>query len=154
MPRVIASSVEIDAPKERVWQIVRDTPRYPEWSPFLVAVEGDVRVGAPVVLVVRMHMNAAERPIRQTERVTRDEAGTEGAPGEIGWGIDGFFLTTERVQRVVPLGPGRCRYETTDAFSGVLAPLVLGLYAKRIQAGFDATARALKERAEQAERSG
>ena len=145
---MIAASVDIDAPKERVWAIVRDTARYPEWSPFLVAVEGDVRVGSPVALVVRMSMDAAQRPTRQTERVTRDGDGGPDAPSELGWGIDGLLLTTERVQRVVSIGPGRSRYETTDAFSGVLVPVVLGLYGKRIQAGFDATARALKERAE------
>jgi hypothetical protein len=150
VPRVIAASADIDAPKERVWQIVRDTTRYSEWSPFLVAVEGEIVVGRPVVLVVRMTPGKA--PIRQTERVSSLLDGGPEAPSELGWGMEmgaPFFLAANRVQRVIPLGSGRCRYETSDTFRGLLVPVVMGLYGKNIQAGFDETARALKARAEQ-----
>lgn len=146
--RVIAASIDIDADAERVWEIVRDTTRYGEWSPFLAGVEGDVVVGKPVVLVVRMKMSPTARPVRQTETVTKIAPGGPDAPSEIGWGIQGFFLETERIQRVVPMGPGRSRYETTDSFEGLVVPIVMAFFGKHIQAGFEATARALKARAE------
>lgn len=149
MARVIAASADIDAPKERAWEIVRDTARYPEWSPFLVAVEGEIVVGRPVVLVVRM--TPGRDPIRQTERVSSLLEGGPEQPSELGWGMQmgaPLFLAANRVQRVTPLGRERCRYETSDTFRGLLVPLVMGLYGKNIQAGFDETARALKARAE------
>lgn len=151
MARTIAASADIDAPKERVWAIVRDVARYPEWSPFLVAVEGELAAGRPLGLVVRMRMREGERPTRQTEHVSRLVEGGPSEPSEVAWGIrwgGAAFFAAERFQRVTPLAPGRCRYETADTFQGLLAPIVLGLYGAHIQAGFEATARALKARAE------
>jgi hypothetical protein len=58
------------------------------------------------------------------------------------------LLGAERIQRLAELPDGRTRYWTGDTFSGLLVPVVLGLYGAHIQRGFDDAARALKARAE------
>jgi hypothetical protein len=44
----IETEIGIAAPPTAVWAILADFPRYPEWNPFILEVEGDVRLGAAV----------------------------------------------------------------------------------------------------------
>jgi hypothetical protein len=142
--RSISASATIRAPIDRVWAILADTARYPEWSPFVVAVEGRIAVGETVTLVVAMH--PGKDPIRQREKISMWDEGRE-----IRWGVvmgHRVLLEAERYQRLTRISESETLYETSDGFSGILVPIVFALYRDKIQAGFDATARALKERAE------
>jgi hypothetical protein len=42
--RRLLVSRHVDAPRERVWAIFRDTRRWPEWGPSVEAVDCDVRL--------------------------------------------------------------------------------------------------------------
>ncbi|MBL9026951.1 MAG: SRPBCC domain-containing protein [Myxococcales bacterium] len=142
--RSVSASSTIHAPIGRVWAILADLSRYPEWSPFVVAVEGRAAVGETLTLVVAM--TPGRSPIRQRETIRRWDEGRE-----IVWGTvlaHPLVLRAERYQRLTAIGERETRYETADVFEGLLVPVVLGLYGARIQLGFDATAAALKARAE------
>jgi hypothetical protein len=142
--RSISASTTIRAPIDRVWAILGDLSRYPEWSPFVTAAEGRAEVGEVVTLVVAMTPGRA--PLRQRETISRWDEGRE-----IRWGMvmgHRLLLKAERYQRLTELSGAATRYETADVFEGLLLPVVFALYGARIQAGFDATAAALKERAE------
>ncbi|HEB81025.1 MAG TPA: SRPBCC domain-containing protein, partial [Chromatiales bacterium] len=52
MSRWIESAVRIDAPAHRVWGILLDTARYPDWNPFLRRVEGELQPGARLNVAV------------------------------------------------------------------------------------------------------
>lgn len=141
----IESTVDIDAPAERVWSILSDLSRYGEWNPFTPRIDASLVVGEPVVLHVAMEPG---KPLIVQREVC---SANDPARRELGWGMQmgpAFVLRANRVQRLIELGPGRTRYYTADAFSGLLVPLVMGLYRAHIQRGFDGVARALKERAE------
>lgn len=144
MPQSIGASSLIDAPIERVWSVLVDIDRYPEWSPFVVKVDGPLAVGTMLTLHVAMTPN---RPVlRQRERVSKREE-----LRELSWGTvmgHPLLLRAERYQRLTRISDGQTRYETADDFEGALVPLVFALYRAKIQAGFDATAIALKKRAE------
>jgi hypothetical protein len=145
---IIESTVDIDAPAERVWAILRDLARYGEWNPFTPRVDASLVIGEPVVLHVAMKPG---KPLIVQREVcsANDPAGLE-----LGWGMQmgpGFVLRANRVQRLTRVGPERTRYYTADTFSGLLVPIVMGLYRADIQRGFDGVARALKERAERGE---
>ena len=43
---VICTSIEIAATTERVWDVLKDFDRYPEWNPCLLSVTGDRMVGS------------------------------------------------------------------------------------------------------------
>ena len=73
-------------------------------------------------------------------------------PSAPAWGMTmgaRWLLKTRREQRLELLSDTRCRYMTTDAFTGVLTPLVVLLFGGLIRRGFNAMALALKERAEE-----
>ena len=72
-------------------------------------------------------------------------------PHLLAWGTkvgNRFLLSARREQRLEALGETRCRYLTTDAFNGLLTPLVVLLFGRLIRRGFNDMARALKARAE------
>lgn len=146
MATLIESTVEIDAPPERVWAILVDLASYGEWNPFTPRIDASLEVGTPVVLHVAM--KPGEPLLVQTEVCSANDP----AKRELGWGMTmgpGFVLRANRIQRVEALPGDRSRYWTGDAFAGLLVPLVMALYRSHIQRGFDGVARALKERAEQ-----
>ncbi|HEY1970129.1 MAG TPA: SRPBCC domain-containing protein [Pseudonocardia sp.] len=137
--------VEIAAPAEFVWDVLVDYPRYPEWNPYTVAVQTTLAVdeaieltlpnpdGSPGTFVNREYIRVVDRP-----RLLRYDTGGE---------IPGLFAV--RDQWIVPLSPGRCRYHTTDTFSGEHAARVMHTSGPWVKAGFDSVARALRTRAEQ-----
>jgi len=86
------------------------------------------------------------RSFEQVEWVTAHEPGCR-----IAWGMRTprpWLLAAERSQSLEPLPGDRCRYVTRDAVSGLLSPVVRGLYGAAMGRGFRAVAEALKQRAE------
>ena len=144
--RVIASEkIRINAPIEKVWAILLDLPRYPEWNPFTYRVDSTLAIGAPVDLYVRMR--------KRGERVQREYVCTVQAPTTLSWGMTmghAVVLTALREQKLERIDAQSCSYQTSDAFSGALTPLVTYLFGEDIEEGFNAVARALKAHAEKA----
>ena len=50
----VRAEIEIDAPVERVWQILTDVDRYGDWNPFTPRVETSLAIGDPIHLHVRL----------------------------------------------------------------------------------------------------
>ena len=139
---VASDPVEIDAPIERVWDILVDFERYGEWNPFTTQVDASLEIGSPVML----HVTLGRLKRRQPERIE-----TVQPPQLLAWGVTmgaRFLLVARREQRLEALGAARCRYSTTDATSGLLTPLVALLFGRLIRQGFNNMAAALKSRAE------
>ena len=142
---IIASTIDIDAPAERVWAILADLSRYGEWNPFTPRIDASLVIGEPVVLHVAMKPG---KPLIVQREVC---SANDPAKWELGWGLQmgpAFVLRANRIQRLTRIGPDRTRYYTSDTFAGLLVPIVMGLYRADIQRGFDGAARGLKERAE------
>jgi hypothetical protein len=141
-PKCVRAEVEIDAPIERVWEILNDVDRYGEWNPFTPRVESTLQIGAPIRLHVRL---VGRRLMRRVEFVTRN------APYTLGWEMKmgaRFLLYAERVQVLTAIDEDRTRYRTADCFTGWLRPLVLGLFGKAMERGFVDCALGLKKAAE------
>ena len=135
--------VTIAAPRDWVWSILIDTRKYGDWNPFTYRVDTTLTVGDPVDLYVRM-------PVRgdrlQTEYVTQVVK-----PAKLAWGMTmgcSLLLRAEREQLLTQVSPEITEYQTWDAFSGLLTPLVIGLFEMDITSGFNAMAVALKLQAE------
>ena len=47
---IISTSIEIEAPPERVWGVLVDLPSYGAWNPFIVEAAGDVVPGSTIAL--------------------------------------------------------------------------------------------------------
>ncbi len=51
--KVVHTEIVIPAPPAEVWAVLTDAPRYEEWNPVLVRVEGAYREGAELTNLVR-----------------------------------------------------------------------------------------------------
>ena len=140
--KLLHTEIEIAAPAERVWQVLTDFARFPEWNPLVPRASGELRVGAR--LEVRLQLagmrGATLRPIV-----------VEATPNrELRWRgqlvIPGLF-TGEHSFLLEPLAE-RTRFVHSERFTGVLVPLFSGMLDGPTRRGFEAMNEALKKRVE------
>ncbi len=144
MAVVIRTEIEIDAPIDVVWHVLTDLARYPEWNPFTVQMDSSLKLGAPVRMRVAMRENWK---LRQTEYVSAYEV-----QRKLCWKmktLPAFVLGAERCQHLQALEGQRTHYVNADEFRGLLTPLVMMIFGRDVERGFQGVAEALKHRAEQ-----
>ena len=137
-----SDTVEIDAPVQRAWDILMDVEHYGEWNPFTPRVATDFEIGSRVDLSAMI----GPVPLKQVERIEDVEP-----PHLLVWGTKvghRVLLSARREQRLEALDERRCRYVTTDAFSGLFTALVVLFFGGMVRRGFNSVAGGLKARAE------
>jgi len=142
---VASDPIEIDAPASIVWEILIDMPRYGEWNPFCVAARSTLEMGAPVFMSL-VDYTSPGRLIPNVEYICALEP-----ERLLSWELpdsDAWPYPARRDQVIEPLGPNRCRYLSTDAFTGPNGIHVMRFCGAWVTRAFNDTARALKVRAE------
>lgn len=150
---VASDPVDIDAPAAIVWEVLTDLPRYGEWNPFCVWARSTFEIGAPIEMRL-VSYTAPGMLSPNTEYVCAFEPErllSWELPDSAAWPYP-----ARRDQVIEALGPARCRYVSTDAFTGPNGIHVMRFAGGWVQRAFNDTARALKIRAEaiHRERSG
>jgi hypothetical protein len=141
--QLLEASSEIDVPAARAWQVLADLASYADWNPFIVAAEGELRVGEHLKVTLR----APDRPaVTFRPRILALE------PGHLitwkgQWLLPGLF-DGRHTLHVEPLGDSRCRFTTHEEVTGILLPLLGGIM-RDSQRGFEDFAAAVKARAEE-----
>jgi hypothetical protein len=134
--------IDIDAPAERVWQVVSDFARYPDWNPFIVRAAGEPRAGERLDVTIAA---PGMKPVRFRPRVLDVEPGRL-----IRWKgefkLPGLF-DGRHALIVDPLDGERSRFTTHEDVTGIMLPFA-GKVMAASQQGFELMARAVKERAE------
>jgi len=144
--QTLHAETEIDAAPGRVWEIVSDLARYESWNPFIVRASGGLQPGARLDITIQA---PGLRAVRFHPRVLDVE------PGRLlrwkgQWAVPGLFDGRHSLI-VEPLGDDRSRFTTHEEVTGLLLPF-LGKAMAASQEGFERFCRALKQRAEEAER--
>ena len=136
------AAIDIDAPAERVWQVVSDFGEYADWNPFIVRAAGEPRVGARLDITIAA---PGMKPVSFRPRVLDVEPGRL-----IRWKgefkLPGLF-DGRHALIVDALDGGRSRFTTHEDVTGLLLPFA-GKVMTASQRGFELMAQALKERAE------
>lgn len=141
MALTIDETIEIDAPAEKVWEVLTDFERYGEWNPFCIEAASTLTPGEPIDMQVRLGGNQRA----QREWIRTHTPGTEFsyAMKPVGLGA----LHSLRSHTVVPLGPDRSRYESRFTLAGWLSPVVVFALGKHLRAGFGAMTAGVGKRA-------
>ena len=138
----ISTAVEIDAPPERVWNVLVDLPAYGEWNPFIIEATGRVAEGerlvlrmalpgrAPMAVSPRLLVVAPERELRWK--------GSLGVPG---------LFDGEHAFVLAPLANGHTRLDHSERFAGLLLPIARGMVYEATVRAFHALNAALAQRA-------
>lgn len=160
----IRSSISIDAPKQKVWDILLDFASYKEWNPYIrkqeiISDDDKIHLLPPKA--------APGRRIRLRLHVppTMDDTSTTGSTTEeilthvdeasfrLAWRFATparWLISAERWQILQDGRPGdqRTIYETWEFWGGLLAYVIRFFMRTKLQNSFDAMSRALKDRAE------
>ncbi len=139
----LSAEIEIEAPAERVWKVLTDFGKFPEWNPFIRQIGGETRVGAR--LQVRIGASGT-RAMSFTPKMLNVNPNRE-----LRWLgrllIPGLF-NGEHSFTIEPLGEKRVRFVQREKFTGILVPFMARSLDRDAKRGFEEMNHALKERAE------
>jgi hypothetical protein len=135
----VAVTASIHAAPDRIWSILTDAPRYPEWNPTVNKVDGRIAPGERVALHVKINPGRAF-PVT---------VAAFDPPRRMVWrgGMPLGLFVGERVFELVPRSGGVVEFSMREQFTGLLAPLI-GRTIPNMQPAFDEFAAALKREAE------
>jgi hypothetical protein len=143
------TEIEIDAPAERVWELLTDFASYPQWNPFIRNVSGLPAPGER--LEVRLEPPGG-RGMTFKPKVLNAEPNRQ-----LRWLgsllVPGLF-DGEHSFTIQPLAENHVRFVQREAFKGVLVPVFARSLEANTKRGFEQMNRALKERAEGAPEQG
>lgn len=139
----ISTKIDIDAPAEKVWEVLMDFDKHPAWNPFVRNIEGEKKLGGRLVVVLGP---SGGREMRFTPTVVEFEPNRKFA-----WlgklllsglfdGRHGFEIKEKR--------DGGVEFVHREQFSGILVPLMWWMIEKDTRRGFEEMNAALKKRAE------
>lgn len=138
--RVIHTETEISAAPERVWAVLTDFARYPEWNPLIVEASGVLAVGE----VLTLRMTPGGKPQTFTPEVVAVRENTELRwLGALRWS---WLFSAEHRFALSAVGDGT-RLVQSEVFRGALVPL-LRTTIDQAERDFRALNAALKERVE------
>lgn len=138
---VIETGIDISAPVERVWHVLTDFTSFPQWSRFIVGIEG--RPSSGTRLSVRLDDGSG------TMQIHPEVLACE--PHELRWrGVlaASFLFSGEHYFRLQPLSDGGMRLTHGEAFGGLLVPLLWKRLDTRTRQAFHRFNAALRERCE------
>jgi hypothetical protein len=136
---------EIEAPPDRVWDVLMGFESFGEWNPFIVSIEGDRSIGSK--LRVRLRPPGGRTTTFRPTVTASEPARAFGWSGRLG--VSGVFDGAHRFD-LEALPGDRTRFVQSERFRGVLVPLLRRSLLSKTLAGFEAMNRALAERAEAA----
>ena len=138
----LRTETEIDAPVERVWQVLMDFDSYPRWNPFIRSIRGMPEVGSRLEVEIGA---SGTRPMRfrPTVRVAVRNR-------EFRWlgrlVIPGLF-DGEHIFELTALGSQSTRFVQRERFRGLFLPFLARRLEKDVRRGFEEMNRALRGRA-------
>ena len=139
----LQTEIQIQAGPEKIWQILTDFSKYPEWNPFITLAIGKVEVGARVEITVpsgskemKLHCKVVKAEPRQV----------------LSWKyhiISPLLFKGVHSLNIEPMGSNYCRFVDQEVFKGLLVPLQAKDIDTNSRHGFEAMDKALKLRAQQ-----
>lgn len=138
MALTIRTHIDINAPRQQVWQVLTDFDRYPEWNPFVQSLTGEVQEGKQIkIQLPGMKFQPTVLAFRQNE--------------ELRWlghlWVKGIF-DGEHFFQLEELPNGQTRLIHGEHFSGLLVPVLKKQLLNDTKAGFIAMNEALKMKSE------
>ncbi len=137
----LRTDIEIDAPVERVWEVLTDFDRFPDWNPFIRRIRGNAQVGTRLDVFLGA---SGTRGMRFRPTVTKVVPNRE-----LRWlgrlGLPRLF-DGEHIFQIEPLGPNRTRFIQRERFRGLLVPLIARSLNRDARRGFEEMNHALQAR--------
>ena len=139
----IRTEIDIQAPLEKVWELLTDFKNFELWNPFIRKIEGIPSLGTKIK--IHLHTSAGKSRTYQP-KITKLEPFKE-----LRWfgksTIPGIF-NGERIFILEPIESSQIRFIHKEIFTGLLVHLVGNRLDKDMYSSFISMNEALKEKAE------
>jgi hypothetical protein len=146
MTSELTTFVDIDAPPERVWDVLTDVRAWPQWNEFITSAEGTFAVGEGVSIEVPRLSAVLRTSLRMTVLEVDPYRRLRFGLSLARFGLPGLFSTVHTL--TLAREDGVVRLWEDALFRGLLVPLVSPSLNRRYIPAFDATNVALKKRIE------
>lgn len=136
------NEIEIQSTPERVWEVLTDLGKYPEWNPLLCRAEGKLSVGEKVNLTAK----SASSDMKLLCTVTTVEPNRQ-----FSWKFHvvlPFLFRGEHIFKIEPIDEHKVRFIDREVFHGLLVPLQAKNLETNAKPAMIAMGKALKERVE------
>jgi len=137
------TEIQINASPERVWRLLTDFPRLPDWNPFMRRASGQLQTGQKI----EVHL----QPPGGSGMTFKPTLLNVEPNRELRWlghlWVPGLF-DGEHIFTIEPLDSNRVRFVQREEFRGILVSLLLRLIGQNTRRGFEAMNQALKIEAE------
>ena len=133
------TTILIDAPASRVWGILTDLASWPTWNTTVDKVDGSAALGNTITVYAKASPGRAF-PLKVSEFTS---------PNRMVWrgGMPLGLFTGTRTYVLAQQPDGKLKFEMTEEFSGLMAPLITRSIPD-LQPAFDEFAKCLKTAAE------
>lgn len=139
----IHTEIEIKAPVDKVWSILTDFEKYPEWNPFIKSIQGDIRVGSQFKAIIQLPESKAMT--FKPKCLVKDDNKEFRWLGHLF--IPGLF-DGEHIFKMKAIEGGKTKLVQCENFKGLLLPLFWKQINTKTIQGFESMNRAIKEKAE------
>lgn len=117
--KTIQTEIIINATPDKVWNVLTEFERYPEWNPFIKSIKGDKSLGGKLETTIlppnRKQMNFKPRILAFDQNSELRWLGTAG--------IKGLF-DGEHYFKIIDLENGSVKFEHGERFTGILVGLM------------------------------
>jgi hypothetical protein len=138
----LRTEIEIQASPEKVWQVLTELDKYPEWNPFIHHAIGRATVGKAVDIDfqpdstgMKLHCTVVKAEPNKT-LTWRYHVGAD------------FLFNGEHSFSIEPIDERHVRFVDKEVFNGLLVPLQAKDIDTNSKRGFEAMDQALKARVE------
>ena len=136
------NEIEIQSTSEKVWEVLTDFDKYPEWNPLLCRAEGKLIIGEKVNLTAKSA--SSEMNLLCTVLTVEPDR-------QFSWkfhvGLPILFRG-EHIFKIEPIDEHRVRFIDREIFHGLLVPLQAKNLETNAKPAMIAMGKALKERVE------
>jgi len=144
MAKEIKTQLVINASAEKVWAVLTNFEKYPEWNPFIKSIKGNVKVGSS--LVVRLEPPEAKGMTFKPKVLSYDSRREFSWLGHLLF--PGLF-DGEHHFELIDNHDGTTTFIQSEKFKGILVPLFKRMLDVNTVNGFNLMNQKLKELAEQ-----
>lgn len=143
MKEFLSTHLDIQAPADKVWDLLMNFEGYNSWNPFIQKISGKSSVGS--ILKIQLNLEG-RKPMVISPRVVIYEPQRHFAwQGKL---LFRGLFDGEHHFKLQELNASSCRFEHFENFSGILVPVFRKMLNRETRAAFERMNQKLKELAE------
>jgi hypothetical protein len=138
------TSIVINASPTRVWSVLMDFGKYPEWNPFIKSISGNAMPGKQITVMI---FPPGQKGMQLKPLILQNK--TEKEFRWIGNMAIPYLFDGEHTFLLDDNGDGTTTFHHFEHFRGILVPLLKKMLDVNTKQGFEQMNAALKKQAEQ-----